>query len=82
MTPTPAPNTVIPEGGVPKAGADNLGMNRFALVDADGIFDTIAPNGQGPGRSFTIEDTAGCSCEQIIDGLDAGNGPYVLWMQH
>ncbi|MCB1037210.1 MAG: hypothetical protein KDD47_25500, partial [Acidobacteria bacterium] len=25
-------------------------------------------------RSFTIEDTAGCSCEQIIEVLGLGNG--------
>lgn len=68
------PNTVIPEASVPKGGPDNLGRNRFALVDGDGTFDTNAPRGRGPRRSFTIEDTAGCSCEQIIDELGAGMG--------
>ena len=62
--------TVIPEG-VPTV---RLGVNRFALVDGDGIFDTTSPNGNGPGLSFTIEDTAGCSCEQIIAALGLGNG--------
>ena len=64
--------TVIPEG-VP---TQRLGTNRWALVDEDGIFDTNPPNGQGNGldRSFTIEDTAGCSCEQIIDELHLGKG--------
>ena len=64
------PNTVIPEG-VP---TERLGVNRFALVDGDGIFDTTPPNGKGPQASFTIEDTKGCSCEQIIDILGLGNG--------
>jgi hypothetical protein len=53
-----------------------LGTNRWALVDEDGNFDTNLPNGRGKGldRSFTLGDTAGCSCEQIIDLLDLGKG--------
>jgi hypothetical protein len=64
--------TIIPES-VP---TQELGTNRWALVDDDGIFDTTLPNGHGTGldRSFTIEDTAGCSCEQIIDELYLGKG--------
>ena len=62
--------TVIPED-VPTV---RLGKNRFALTDDDGIFDTNSPNGRGPGRSYTIEDTAGCSCEQIIEAQGLGNG--------
>jgi predicted extracellular nuclease len=62
--------TVIPES-VP---TQRLGTNRWALTDGDGIFDTNPPNGRGNGRSFTIEDTAGCSCEQIIDELNLGQG--------
>lgn len=64
------PDTVIPEG-VPTV---RLGTNRFALVDGDGDFDTKSPNGNGPNRSYTIEDTAGCSCEQIIAAQGLGNG--------
>jgi len=64
------PGTVIPEG-VP---TQSLGVNRFALVNGDGIFDTTLPNGKGPGASFTIEDTAGCSCEQIIAAQGLGKG--------
>lgn len=67
-------DTVIPES-VP---AIRLGVNRFALTAAgDGFtFDTTAPpgKGQGPQRSFTIDDTAGCSCEQIIEQLGLGEG--------
>ncbi|MFV2073010.1 MAG: endonuclease/exonuclease/phosphatase family protein, partial [Thermoanaerobaculales bacterium] len=64
--------TTIPES-VP---TQRLGTNRWALVDEDGIFDTNPPNGHGSchDRSFTIEDTAGCSCEQIIDELHLGSG--------
>ncbi len=65
--------TDIPEG-VPTQG---LGVNRFALTDGDTIFDTVSPpgGGNGPGLVFTTEDTAGCSCEQIIaaQGLGAGH---------
>jgi hypothetical protein len=66
------PGTVIPEG-VPTV---ELGVNRFALVDGDGIFDTRPPpgGGRGPGLIFTVEDTAGCSCEQIIAELELGDG--------
>jgi len=63
-------DTVIPEGVPTK----RLGRNRFALVDGDGVFDTNRPPGRGPGDSFTIEETAGCSCEQIIDALGLGKG--------
>jgi predicted extracellular nuclease len=66
------PDTVIPES-VP---TQRLGTNRWALVDEDDVFDTTKPNGRGGGldRSFTLEDTAGCSCEQIIEELDLGRG--------
>jgi len=64
------PATVIPES-VPTV---QLGTNRWALVDGDGYFDTTAPNGKGPKRSYSVADTAGCSCEQIIDALGLGKG--------
>jgi hypothetical protein len=66
------PGTSIPES-VP---TQRLGTNRWALVDGDGVFDTSPPagRGRGPDLSFTIEDTAGCSCEQIIDELRLGKG--------
>ena len=51
-----------------------LGTNRFALRDGDGIFDTKEPKGRGPDRSYSIADTAGCSCEQIIAALGLGKG--------
>ena len=62
--------TVIPEA-VP---TDRLGVNRWALVDGDGVFDTTMPEGAGPGYYFDLEDTAGCSCEQIIGMLGLGKG--------
>ena len=64
------PNTVLPED-VPTV---RLGTWRWADVDGDGIFDTRASRGRGPGRYYTIEDTAGCSCEQIIEALELGAG--------
>jgi predicted extracellular nuclease len=68
------PGTVIPES-VPTL---RLGTNRWALVDDDGIFDTKPPIGGGPGFSFTLGDTAGCSCEQIIavQGLGVGHSRF------
>jgi predicted extracellular nuclease len=64
------PDTVIPES-VPET---RLNINRFALVDDDGVFDTTPPEGEGPGDSFDIFDTAGCSCEQIIEAQGLGQG--------
>ncbi|MDX1498959.1 MAG: hypothetical protein R3176_03625, partial [Woeseiaceae bacterium] len=63
------PATMLPE--MPSA---RLGSNRFALTDADFAFDTSAPPGQGPGRSYTTEDTAGCSCTQIVAAEGLGDG--------
>ncbi|MDP2316898.1 MAG: hypothetical protein Q8P41_28660 [Pseudomonadota bacterium] len=63
-------DTVLPDE-VPTV---SLGTNRWADVNGDGVFDTVSPRGRGPGRSYTIADTAGCSCAQIIDELDLGDG--------
>ena len=47
-----------------------LKPNRWVLVDDDLVFDTlIKGKGNGPGRSYTTVDTAGCSREQIIAAL-------------
>ena len=65
------PGTVIPEG-VPTW---SLKPNRWALVDEGFVFDTVTRGrGNGPGRSYSTTDTAGCSCEQIIDELGLGKG--------
>jgi hypothetical protein len=59
--------TRIPEG-VPTVG---LKPNHYALVTPDGVFDTVTrPNSP----SFTIGDTDGCSCEQILDRLGTSPG--------
>lgn len=63
-------DTAIPES-VPTV---RLGVNRWALVNGDGVFDTTTPPGAGPGFEFELQDTAGCSCEQIIDELGLGHG--------
>ncbi|MDH3747487.1 MAG: lamin tail domain-containing protein [Gammaproteobacteria bacterium] len=60
-------NTAIPEG-VPTV---RLGNNRWALTDNDTVFDTTGSNLP---FSFEIQDTGGCSCEQIIDALGLGQG--------
>jgi predicted extracellular nuclease len=64
--------TMIPEG----AAALGLGTNRWALTDDDRIFDTTAPKGKGPQQSFDIFDTAGCSCEQIVEQQQLGEGHF------
>ncbi|MEM7610593.1 MAG: endonuclease/exonuclease/phosphatase family protein [Pseudomonadota bacterium] len=78
------PATQIPES-VPTR---RLGSSRYALVDGDLVFDV-----GGNRRNWflrgdvTTTDTAGCSCEQIIDIFDAGAGqrkfgcsPVLIWV--
>jgi hypothetical protein len=61
------PATEIPEL-VPTVGAR---PNRYALTDGDLVFDA----GNSPkGRVYTTIDTAGCSCEQIVEATGAGKG--------
>ena len=65
------PVTTIPEG-VPWV---QLRPNRWALIDDDVAFDTVIKGkGNRPNRSYLVEDTAGCSCEQIIEMQGLGNG--------
>ncbi len=66
-------DTVIPE----VAASKGLNPNHWALTaDGNGFdFDTVLKGkGKGPNRSYTIEDTAGCSCEQIIAEQGLGDG--------
>lgn len=67
-------DTRIPEA-VP---VEELGTNRWALADGDGVFDTVPPAGKGQGvqRVFTVRDTAGCSCEQIAAAEGLGEGHF------
>ena len=54
-----------------------LKPNHWALTAAGNGFDfdtVLKGKGKGPGRSYTIADTAGCSCEQIIEAQGLGNG--------
>jgi len=66
-----------PELTVPTS-SKGLGNNRWVL-GADGVFDQGNP-GNGPFDAapyngvVTASDTAGCSCEQIIDACGLGNG--------
>jgi hypothetical protein len=64
------PDTVVPES-VPTA---RLVPRRWALVDDDAIFDTVRPGPKPWEHAFTLADTAGCSCEQIIGALGLGHG--------
>ena len=60
------PGTVIPE----TAPTEGLKPNHYVLADGDGTFDTLG----GVSGPFTIQQTAGCSCEQIAVQLGLGNG--------
>ncbi|MGH9381985.1 MAG: lamin tail domain-containing protein, partial [Thermoanaerobaculia bacterium] len=64
------PATTIPEP-VPTAQLKPL---RYALVDEDTTFDSLAPAaGAREPLTITTADTAGCSCDQIILALGLGN---------
>lgn len=69
------PTTGIPEAGVPTQG---LGTNRLALgpFNDDTIFDTNAPGEKGglQNSEVDIQQTAGCSCEQLIAEMSLGQG--------
>jgi predicted extracellular nuclease len=56
-------DTRIPEG-VPDV---ELNANHYALVNDDFVFDTAPPPGRSTPPTFTLDDTGGCSCEQILD---------------
>ena len=60
------PGTMIPE----TAPTNGLGKNRWVLMDGDRVFDT---NGK-QSAIYTLDDTAGCSCEQIIEAQGLGEG--------
>ena len=63
--------TLVPES-VP---TEELKPNNYALVDGDDAFDTVVKGkGKGPEVSFTLADTGGCSCEQIIAAVGLGGG--------
>ncbi|WP_100642980.1 Ig-like domain-containing protein [Alteromonas facilis] len=60
------PATSVPE----TAPSKGLKPNHFALMDGDIWFDTTGKVKE----SFSLVDTAGCSCEQIVEELGLGKG--------
>jgi hypothetical protein len=65
---------VCPATVLPEAPSVSLGVWRWMDTNGDGVFDTTPSGGQGPKRSYTMADTAGCSCTQIIAALNLGSG--------
>jgi len=71
------PSTAIPEA----APSVRLLPNHYALVDGDGTFDIgghgvdVGSHGATAASDVTVAQTAGCSCEQIVEVLGLGNGP-------
>ncbi len=56
--------TVVPEQHVPLF---HIGFLRYALTDGDTMFDTYVPPWWPHAvPEFNLQDTAGCSCEQIL----------------
>lgn len=67
--------TTIPDPTIPTR---RLGVNRWAMVDDDAMFDTTPSRGAGSNRSYSIYETGGCNAEQIATALDLGNGHWKL----
>jgi len=65
------PATLIPEAG--PTSSKGLGKNRWTLDNPDGSF-TQGPPQAGAMFNFTIADTRGCSCEQIVTEAGLGKG--------
>lgn len=66
------PGTTIPES-VPTSG--RLNPNHWALTDDDSVFDTtVRGKGKGQPQAYSTADTAGCSCQQIVDAQGLGKG--------
>lgn len=63
------PETDIPEQTIPRR---YLGVNRWALMEDTGNFVTYHPRGKQHSQVFTVSDTGGCSCEQIVDAQSLG----------
>ncbi|HUU32816.1 MAG TPA: hypothetical protein VMW48_02070 [Vicinamibacterales bacterium] len=55
------------DAGVP---TEKLGPKRWAEMDGDGVFD----GGKKTTTAYTLADTAGCSCGQILEELGGGRG--------
>lgn len=66
------PETTIPDPVIPESG--ELGVNRYALVDGDDLFDTSTA--ENAGAVHTVSDTGGCSAGQIADALGLGRSHY------
>lgn len=64
--------TVIPDPVIPTS--DELGVNRYGLVDADMVFDVNTARNQG--AVYTTSDTGGCNASQIADALELGKAHY------
>jgi Bacterial TSP3 repeat/Thrombospondin type 3 repeat len=65
------PGTIIPDPVIPQQGV--LGENRYALTDADLVFDQ---NTVGIGKTYSTHDTGGCNASQIADALHLGKSHY------
>ncbi|MES2638345.1 MAG: hypothetical protein V4850_02655 [Myxococcota bacterium] len=68
---------ICPQTNLPDDLNDELGRDRFAILNDDGVFETRGDRSRDYSYRydafFTIDDTGGCSCDQIIDALDLGD---------
>jgi len=64
------PDTHLPDGGL--TTVQELGKNRWSLLaNTNGTF-VQAPPQAGSKHSFSIADTRGCSCQQIVESRALG----------
>lgn len=62
-------NTIMPE----KAPSLGLTTQRHVMLDDSGMFSTRAADGEIGHGTFSIGDTAGCSCAQLIESMGLGD---------
>lgn len=69
---------LCPDSVIPEFGESDLNPNHYGIIDDSGVFAQGSSNGNGNGNGvqdlFTLDDTLGCTCTDIVDALGLGGG--------
>jgi|GEM_PF-6657899 len=66
----------VPDRPLRGLGVNHFGVVTGAVIDGALVFDTRLPHGPLAPSAFTMYDTGGCSCEQILYSLGGRFGQY------
>ncbi len=61
-------DTLLPE----KTPSFGLAESRYAVLDDSGVFSTAMSDGNIRHGALTLDDTAGCTCAQLIEAMGLG----------